>query len=144
MVVGEGSFVCRSIWADEAEEGLGAVHGQSQGPGGNLGHWKLGFGVAALQRCNFCGVSELCSGCYTGGSSCLESHAVLISCSGFLPSFWAINSPFYFSGEITSSRPPNSHFTSHPILWCILHFIWLNWMILEAFSNLSDSVIYKC
>lgn len=31
-------------------------------------------------------------------------------------------SPFCFSGKSTSSRPLNSHLTSHPFLWGILHF----------------------
>lgn len=31
-------------------------------------------------------------------------------------------SPFYFSEKSPSSRPLNSHLTSHPFLWCIVHF----------------------
>lgn len=114
-MVGEGSFVCRSIWGEGAEDGLRAVQGRVRF---QEGLWDIGCSDLVLQPCR--GAASV------GFHSSALAATVEVSparratqCSSAIQEFCLpfgqlTLSPFYFSGNSTSSRPPNSHLISHP------------------------------
>lgn len=116
VVLGERSFLL--TWGEEAEDGVKAARGRAEV---QQGIWDSGYSALVLQPCR------------AAASEGFQSSAVLEAPPAWMQSHQLLRifsllfgqltlSPFYFSGKSTSSRPPNSQLTSHPFLWCILHF----------------------